>query len=531
LANSNPPIRRNLSAHPFPLRAASLSALFLALSVAAIAYLLDQAATRENALEREHSMHIGNSAVRGFADQLVNQTKDYAWWDDSVAFTKGKRTSGWADENVGRYLQKTFGVTGSFVTDPGGNTIYQSSALEPPLHALDARSFLGAKADEYFAMVQATSMAESMPVITHVARQGTVFLVATVAITPERPTAAEKVRHKRPLLILYKALAPGVVGRLAKSFLLSDLQVVAGTEIPETKPYVRLLDHNGTMIAFMCWTPGQPCDLLFSELLPRVSIAIVLLLAATMVVFVSWWRTAAEASEAKSRFLAKMSHELRTPLNPIIGLSEAMTMELFGPLAANYKDYANDIHRSGRHLSEIVEGILDVSRIEAGEMELLEGDIDLYALIGKLPVVNAPTASSVPASNSGELNWVVPDGLPKMRGDELRVRQVLLNLISNALKFSSGKPVTASVECIDGAIRFVVADQGVGIAAADLKTLFKPFVQLGNDEMTRSHGTGLGLVVARELMALHGGTLELASRPGVGTRAIMAFPPSRTLAA
>ncbi len=525
MANSNPPIRRNLSAHPFPLRAASLSALFLALSVAVIAYLLDQAATRENGIEREHSMHIANSAVRGFIDQLANQNKDYAWWDDSVAFAKGKRTVGWADENVGRYLQKTFEVTGSFVTDPDGNTIYQSSALEPPLHAPDARSFLGAKADEYFAKVQATSMAESMPVITHLARRGTVFLVSTAAITPERPTAAEQMRHKRPLLILYKALSPDVVGRLAKSFLLSDLEVVAGSEIPETKPYVHLKDHNGTMVAFMCWTPGRPGDLLFKELLPRVSIVIVLLLAATMVVFFSWWRTAAEASEAKSRFLAKMSHELRTPLNPIIGLSEAMTMELFGPLAANYKDYAGDINRSGRHLSEIVEGILDVSRIEAGEMELVEGDIDLYGLIGKLPAVNTP------AGGSGELRWEIPAGLPKLRGDELRVRQVLLNLISNALKFSDGKPVTASVECRDGAIRFVVADQGVGIAAADLKTLFKPFAQLGNDEMSRSHGTGLGLVVARELMALHGGTLELASRPGVGTSAIMAFPPSRTIAA
>jgi signal transduction histidine kinase len=523
LANSNAPIRRNLSAHPFPLRAASLSALFLALSVAVIAYLLDQAATRENGIERKHSMHIANSAQQGFIDQLANQNKDYAWWDDSVAFTKGKRTVNWADENVGRYLQKAFGVTGSFVTDPEGNTIYQSSALEPPLHSPDARGFLGANADEYFAKVQATSMAESIPVITHVAREGTVFLVSAAAITPERPTASEQVRHKRPLLILYKVLAPDVVGRLGKSFLLSDLEVVAGTDIPATKPYVRLKDHNGTMVAFMCWTPGRPGDLLFTELLPRVSIAIVLLLAATMVVFFSWWRTAAEASDAKSRFLAKMSHELRTPLNPIVGLSEAMTMELFGPLAANYKDYAGDIHRSGRHLSEIVEGILDVSRIEAGEMELVESDIDLYALIGKLPVVNAP------ASNAGELRWEVPAGLPKLRGDELRVRQVLLNLISNALKFSDGKPVTASVEFKDGAIRFVVADQGVGIAAADLKTLFKPFVQLGNDAMTRSRGTGLGLVVARELMALHGGTLDLASRPGVGTRAIMAFPPSRTV--
>ncbi|MEK9755353.1 MAG: ATP-binding protein, partial [Rhodospirillaceae bacterium] len=275
-------------------------------------------------------------------------------------------------------------------------------------------------------------------------------------------------------------------------------------------------------------------DQLFSELLPRLSIAVCVQLIATVVVFISWSRTAREASDVKSRFLAKMSHELRTPLNPIIGLSEAMTMEVFGPLPANYRDYARDIHRSGRHLSEIVEGILDVSRIEAGEMELIESEIDLYALVGKLPVVKMQKRSNAPETadeETPEIRWEIPPGLPKLRGDELRVRQVLLNLISNALKFSDGKPVTASIEHRDGIIRFVVADQGVGITAADLKTLFRPFVQVGTDEMTRSHGTGLGLVVARELMALHGGTLDLAGRPGVGTRAVMAFPPTRTIAA
>jgi len=166
-----------------------------------------------------------------------------------------------------------------------------------------------------------------------------------------------------------------------------------------------------------------------------------------------------------------------------------------------------------------------VSRIEAGEMELSDEDIDLDKLFDAL------TEVAVSGEPGTTIEWRVPEGLPKLRGDELRVRQVLINLISNALKFADGKRIEIGVDPSGGAIRIYVQDHGVGISASDLKTLFPPFAQAGTDLSKRRHGTGLGLVVARELMTLHGGTLELLSEPGKGTRAIMRFPAARTVAA
>ena len=513
------------------MRAACLSALFLAISIAVVAYLLDHAATRENAIARSGSEHIAKTAVRGFTEQLTHIAKDYAWWDDTVAFAEGRKPVPWADDNVGGYLHKTFGVSGTFVIAAEGATIYKAVSSKEHYRPVDIWQFLGANAGAFAAKVQASSMIEPIPVVTHVVRAGTVYLVAAAPITLEHPPPARAIRQPRPILVLYKAFSPEIVEQLSTSYLLHGLALAPGEESPAGTSYVKLLDFAGTTVARMSWAPSRPGDKLFTELLPRVSIAVCVLVLATVVVFISWWRSASEASQAKSRFLAKMSHEFRTPLNPIIGLSEAMHMELFGPLPENYRAYARDIHRSGRHLAEIVEGILDVSRIEAGEMELVESDIDVYEMIGKLPAVGASLDSSGTDGAAPAVRWNVPKGLPKLRGDELRIRQVLLNLLSNALKFSNDKPVTVNVSCGADGMQFVVQDQGIGISSTDLKSLFKPFVQLGTDAMARNHGTGLGLVVARELMMLHGGTLELDSRPGFGTSATMAFPPSRTVAA
>jgi signal transduction histidine kinase len=233
---------------------------------------------------------------------------------------------------------------------------------------------------------------------------------------------------------------------------------------------------------------------------------------------------AERANKAKSEFLANMSHELRTPLNAIIGFSEVMTGQIFGPLGnEKYRDYAADVGNSGRHLLEIINDVLQMAKIESGRVELnLErceiGDVVAACL---RMVRDRAEAGNVTLINE------CADDLPPVKVDERAVRQVLLNLLSNAVKFTGegGRVgVTASIGA-DG-FRLVVSDTGIGIAAENREEVFAPFTQLDGGLARNFEGTGLGLPIARALMALHGGSLEFESTVGVGTTFTMVLPPS-----
>ena len=231
----------------------------------------------------------------------------------------------------------------------------------------------------------------------------------------------------------------------------------------------------------------------------------------------------AEASNhAKSNFLANMSHELRTPLNAVIGFSEILATELLGRLGSpKYVEYAQDIQRSGRHLLELINDILDMSRIEAGRYELSRESIEPYQLITevvRLVSVNA-TQAGVALSNRA------PSDLPVTEVDRRALRQVLLNLLSNAIKFTpKGGAVTISAEATADMLAVTVADSGIGIAKSDLARLAKPFEQVDNAMTRRQEGSGLGLAISKALAELHGGRLAIDSELGVGTRVTITLP-------
>ena len=231
----------------------------------------------------------------------------------------------------------------------------------------------------------------------------------------------------------------------------------------------------------------------------------------------------AEASNrAKSNFLANMSHELRTPLNAVIGFSEILATELLGRLGSpKYVEYAQDIQRSGRHLLDLINDILDMSRIEAGRYELSRESVNPHQLIAEVTRL-----VSVNAAQTGV--WLV-DGaqsdLPAVQIDRRAVRQVLLNLLSNAIKFTpKGGTVTISADATDAALTITVADSGIGIAKTDLSRLAKPFEQVDNVMTRRQEGSGLGLAISKALAELHGGRLLIESELGVGTRVSVSLP-------
>ena len=238
-------------------------------------------------------------------------------------------------------------------------------------------------------------------------------------------------------------------------------------------------------------------------------------------------RRAAEEAEAanrsKSNFLAHMSHELRTPLNAIIGFSEVMAAETLGKLAhPQYHEYAQHIHASGQHLLSLINDLLDLSKIEAGKLELWEEEVDLAALIERCRVFVEESAQ-----NKGiKLSLRAQEGLPVMLCDARKLKQVLVNLLSNAVKFTDAGGRIAVEARPDGAGGAVieVSDTGIGIAAEDLEKVMSPFGQVHEALNRETQGTGLGLPLSRALVELHGGRLTLQSELGKGTTARVELP-------
>jgi signal transduction histidine kinase len=235
------------------------------------------------------------------------------------------------------------------------------------------------------------------------------------------------------------------------------------------------------------------------------------------------------ANRAKSEFLANMSHELRTPLNAIIGFSELLRTEALGQLGHDsYRDYARAVHESGVHLLDIINDILDLSKIEAGTVELRDETVDVGAIAAGCVRIITERAASGGVTLVNE----IPADLPMLRADERLLKQILLNLLSNATKFTqSGGSVTLGAALRpEGGIALVVADTGIGIAEADIERALTPFVQIDGALNRRYPGTGLGLPLTRSLAELHGGVLEIRSELGEGTVVTISLPPERTIA-
>lgn len=235
------------------------------------------------------------------------------------------------------------------------------------------------------------------------------------------------------------------------------------------------------------------------------------------------------ANRSKSEFLANMSHELRTPLNAIIGFSDIFMHGLFGPLGdERYQGYAKDINDSGTHLLSIINDILDLSKVEAGKLELTNSELNVNDL-----VVSSVRLVRERADSSGlRILEDLPDHLPHLEGDDRAVKQMLINLLSNAMKFTEeGGSVTVSARQDAGAITLSVADTGIGMKEEDIPVALEPFRQIDGSLSRQTTGTGLGLPLVKSLIELHGGTLTLVSKPGVGTTVFLSFPPERTIPA
>ena len=231
------------------------------------------------------------------------------------------------------------------------------------------------------------------------------------------------------------------------------------------------------------------------------------------------------ANRSKTEFLANMSHELRTPLNAIIGFSEALTLGLIGgPLAAKQHNYVGDIHRSGLHLLDLINDVLDLSKIDAGHLLLRAETVR----VGEIVAVCCKLIRGRADESGVRFGAECADDLPPIVADPVRLKQILLNLLSNAIKFTpAGGSVRLSVSCAGGEVIFAVIDTGIGMSAEHIPIALEPFRQIDGSLARQHQGTGLGLPLAKRLTELHGGILEITSEPGKGTRVAVRLPMRR----
>lgn len=234
------------------------------------------------------------------------------------------------------------------------------------------------------------------------------------------------------------------------------------------------------------------------------------------------------ASDAKSRFLANMSHELRTPLNAISGFAEIMNGEFLGPLGNDtYKTYAADIGASAKHLTSLIQDLIDISQIEADAMNLREEAVDVATVTKDCMLIVSGNASL----KGVKLQHEVPHDVPRLFADPTRVRQILINLLSNAVKFTpkGGTVFCSSYVDRNGAYNIVVRDTGNGIPKSVKSQIFKPFARADDPSLQSEEGVGLGLAITHSLVDMHGGTIHVESMEGKGTTFVITFPASRTI--
>jgi len=238
---------------------------------------------------------------------------------------------------------------------------------------------------------------------------------------------------------------------------------------------------------------------------------------------------AQSADRAKSRFLANMSHELRTPLNAIIGFSQTMENQLFGPIGSErYVNYATDIRQSGEHLLSIINYILDLSKIEDGDITIEDDVVNVATLVTAVHTMLKGAA----VEGQVALTQTVEPALPTIHGSEVKLKQTLANLVSNAIKYTqkNGRVEINAWRDQGGGVSIAVRDTGIGMSKTDLTTALVPFGRVANEMSERVGGAGLGLPLAKRFVEIHGGRLEIESAPNAGTTVTIRLPASRIIA-
>jgi signal transduction histidine kinase len=514
----------------------------LLVSVVGVAGILGLLASAARLLDEEAAVRqrlLLESVIAERLGMVGRSVVDYAWWDDAYASLHLAFDADWADGNLGAYLAQALDIQLAVLVGPDdGVRAAWRYGEELPTASLATQSAALAR---IAASARAMPLLQPQPVGAALTLDGTPYLGAAAAITPFTGALARDPRSPRSVLVFGLPMDPPFLERLAQTFQLDRLRLAPAAAAPAPGA-MALRDMDGVVRGALIWDVDRPGAMLLRNTALPVGAALALVLAAgaaflrrtvrvarereELVARLARERDAAQlAEQSKAQFLMTMSHELRTPLNAIIGFASLIRDGAGGSDPGHVREYARDIEDSGQRLLALVNDILQAAHVRMGAAELrLEP-------MSPASVVHAVIAAiSTKASARGVvLREEVPADLPVIFADAGSVRQMLVNLVSNAVKFTpTGGAVTVSAaQGADGGVAISVADTGIGMTAEEIARATDAFWQAEDGPDRRADGAGLGLTLTKAQIEEHGGRLEIASTPGRGTTMTLRFPPQR----
>ena len=512
----------------------SAAAVLVLVSVLGALALMLQAAWQVDRTDAADDAALASRTISRTLDRMERELTSATIWDAAYQAMGATINAEWADTNFGSYYHDQFGHDLTFVMR-GKQVVYAAkNGVRSDLGALNGFPEAVAR---YVADITGKARwarrAGRLSTAGEVTRtgllriDGATYLVALASVTPETAEVAARDAGTPIVVVSARQLNTAFIQQLAADLGLKGLALL--DQPPRHGPSTRLIDMDGAPIGALAWSPQNPGLSLIRSIAPWIIIGFIVLAVAGAVLMqrvaealakmeaarlaLIAAKEAAEAADAaKTRFLANMSHEVRTPLNGVLGMAQVMAADtLSEPQAKRLRI----LEESGQALLALLNDILDIARLEHGGVRLRSEIFDLSAL------VDASCAAFSGAAAAKGLQLTV-DLDPAMRGrwtgDPVRLRQVLGNLVANAVKFTEQGSVTVRVRRAGkGGLRFEVEDTGVGIAPEHLPDLFKTFSQV-DSSLTRAHdGAGLGLAISRELVELMNGTIGVHSTPGEGS--------------
>lgn len=514
------------------------SLLMVIIFGAAVVVLLS-AAQRANDVEVRAGLRTINSILNNHIEELRGKALENAFWDDMVEQERDGFDATWVDDNIGEFLHETADLSLTVVIDAQdiATLIYRDGERLPP----EPLQNMTAEFEDRLQALRHGALDPPDVDAGLLSLSGQTYVVGMTPISPEYPEPGYE-GHDRAIMLLGRALTPERLSKIADDFGLDDLKFT-DMQPDAGIPAIQQFDIAGRPLGWLCWTANTPGRTWLSVILPGLALAFLAVVILGVLLTQVWQTTllrmreqernlmiaveeAINASRAKTVFLASMSHELRTPLNAVIGFSNILKAEMFGPIGApKYLEYVGDINSTSNHLLKLIDSILDWAKLEAEQPVLQEETCSIANLFDQAITLADPNASDMEITTS-----IAPAGLA-IEGDQTKLVQIITNLLTNAIKASeTGQGIgLSSYQEVDGSIRVDVTDRGKGISEEVMKRLFQPFQRSSDPYRTETTGIGLGLVVSMRLAELHQGSISLKSAESGGTVASLMLPAERAV--